>query len=279
MIDPVPALTRHPSFAVLPADALRAVAGRAVVRAYDPGALVFLEGEPAQGLYIVASGAVRLFKASESGKEQDLYHAGVGDSFNDAAAVDGGPTLANAQALESSLVLVVGRDALVALLAQHPEFGLAMARGLAGRLRTMSGLAADLALRHLVSRVAQLLIQRAGPEPALTLPTRQKLAAMVGTVREVATRILKHLERRRVIRLEARGRISILDRGALERLARLPGEGGRDRPRARAAQKVSRRSAAATSSRRNAVSPRTASISSIRSSARAPAIASDELQT
>ncbi len=276
MVDPLAVLGRHPYFAALPADIQKAIGGRAVVRAYEKGALVCLEGEPPPGLCLVASGRVRVFKASESGKEQDLYHVEAGQSFNDAPAFDGDPTFANAQATEPSVILLIRREALLELLAQYPEIGLAVVRLLARRLREVSSLAGDLALRHLVARVARLLLRLSEDRPVVTLPTRQKLAAMVGTVREVATRALKRLERRGMIRLEPAGRVAILDRAALHRLTRSPWPPA---PAPGSPQKVRSRSAAATSSRRKAVSPRTSSISPMRSSARPPQMASDELQT
>jgi CRP-like cAMP-binding protein len=223
MIDPVTILGQHPGFALLPADIQKAVAQRAVVRAYEAGALVHLEGEPDRSLYLVASGLVRIFKASEDGKEQDLHHVEPGQSFNEAAALDGEPTLANAQATEPSVLLLVGRESLSELMTEHPQIAWTVARVLAGRLREVSSLAGDLALRHLVARIAGILLHRAERESVVTLPTRQRLAAMVGSVREVATRALRHLEHRGAIRLEPRGKVAILDPTALGRLTRKPG--------------------------------------------------------
>jgi CRP/FNR family transcriptional regulator len=193
-----------------------------VIRAYEKGSLVYLEGEPSQGLYLVASGSVRVFKASDDGREQDLHRLGPGQSFSDAAAFDGGPTIANAQATESSIVLFLSRNALVELLRTHPEIGLGVARVLAGRLREVSSLAGDLSLRHVMARVAGVIGRLAGRDSTVTLPTRQELAAMTGTVREVATRALRELAKAGVIRLEPRGRVSIVDRATLERLSGSP---------------------------------------------------------
>ncbi|MBI1894261.1 MAG: winged helix-turn-helix domain-containing protein, partial [Candidatus Rokubacteria bacterium] len=67
--------------------------------------------------------------------------------------------------------------------------------------------------------VAGVLLRLAGGESVVILPTRQELAAMVGTVREVATRTLRQLERQGAIRLEPGRRTIIRDRAALERLS------------------------------------------------------------
>jgi CRP-like cAMP-binding protein len=221
MMDPLATLGRHPYFAVLPADILKAVATRVVVRAYERGALVYMEGEPSQGLYLVASGGIRVFKASEDGKEQDLHHVGPGQSFSDAAAFDGNPTIANAQTVEPSVVLLIRRQALLELLREYPDIGLAVIGILAGRLREVSGLAGDLALRRLSARVASVVLRLAEADSVATLPTRHEFAAMVGTVREVATRALRHLEDDGLVRLEGR-RVRILDRVGLQRFIGIP---------------------------------------------------------
>ncbi len=217
-----PALLRlHPYFAPLPAAALAAVARRAAVTAYDRGQLIFQQGERGAGLYLVVTGSVRVFKASPEGKEQVLHHVGPGQSFNDVAALDGGPSPASAQALERTTVLVVGRDQLLELMRRHPDVAVAVVQSLSARLRAVSSLVEDLALRHVVSRVAAALL-RLADGATVTLPTRQEFAAMVGTVREVVTRALGHLERQGAIRLEPRGRATILDRAVLERLSEIP---------------------------------------------------------
>jgi CRP/FNR family transcriptional regulator len=220
-VDPLETLGRHPYFSAMPVPILKAVATRAIVRAYDRGSLVYLEGEPSPGLYLVASGGVRVFKASDDGKEQDLHHIGPGQSFGDAAAFDGNSTIANAQAMEPSVVLLIRREALLELIREYPEIGVAVIGVLAARLREVSGLAGDLALRRLTARVAGVVLRLADMQPVATLPTRQELAAMVGTVREVATRALRYLEDAGLVRLEGR-RVRILDRAGLRHLSGIP---------------------------------------------------------
>lgn len=218
-IDPLAVLRQHPYFATVPASVLGAVGRHVIVKTYGRGALIFAEGDRAQGLHLVASGAVRVFKASPEGKEQVLHHIGPGQSFNDVAAFDGGPSPASAQAVEPTTVLLVRGESLVELMRRHPEIALAVVRALSARLRQMSNLVEDLALRHVVSRVAAALLRLAGDGAVALLPTRQELAAMVGTVREVATRALVHLERQGAVRLGPGRRATILDRPTLHRLS------------------------------------------------------------
>ena len=217
-VNPALALSRHAFFAALDADVLDAVVRRAVLRLYEKGAFIYVEGETVPGIYIVVSGTVRLFRTSEDGREQDLFHASASESLNDASAFDGKPTIATAQAIEPTMLVLISSDALAALMRDHPQIASAVIREMAARLRDLARLAGDLSLRRVVSRMAGILLRLAGTRPVAELPTRNELAAMVGTVREVATRTLRQLEAAGVLRLEGRS-VSILDRGQLERLS------------------------------------------------------------
>ena len=210
MTDPLAVLSRHPYFASLPARVVAAVRSRVITRSYDKGGRIYAEGDEPQGLYLVASGSVRIFKSSAAGREQDLHHL--------AAAFDGEPTIANAEPMERSVVLLVPRQALRDLMMEYPEIGLSVTRVLAARVRGLSALAADLALRHVVSRVSAVIARRPALDSVVTLPAHHELAAMVGTVREVATRALTHLQKVGAIHLEPRGRVRILDRRLLNEL-------------------------------------------------------------
>jgi CRP/FNR family transcriptional regulator len=217
-VNPAAALARHAFFAALDADVLDAVVRRAVLRLYEKGAFIYVEGETVPGIYIVVSGTVRLFRTSEDGREQDLFHASASESLNDASAFDGKPTIATAQAIEPTMLVLISGEALTALMRDHPQIALAVIREMAARLRDLARLAGDLSLRRVSSRMAGVLLRLAGARSVAELPTRNELAAMVGTVREVATRTLRQLEVGGVLRLEGRS-VSILDRGALERLS------------------------------------------------------------
>jgi len=71
-------LARVPIFFDLSDAELKFLSDRAVTRHYDSGNLIFSEGDPCAGLYIVESGDVRIFKTSAGGREQVLTieHAG-----------------------------------------------------------------------------------------------------------------------------------------------------------------------------------------------------------
>jgi CRP/FNR family transcriptional regulator len=215
MVDVPSVLARHPFFAPLSPGVLASVVGRVVIRVYEKNALLYLEGERAPGLFVVASGNVRVFKTSPEGRDQDLYHASAGESLNGASAFEEARTIANAQATEPAVILLIRREVLGELIREHPQVAAAVLRVFSGRLRELATLVGDLSLRDVTGRLGGLLLRLAGDTTVAALPRRSDLAARVGTVREVVTRALRALESSGAIRLEG-GAVVILDRVQLE---------------------------------------------------------------
>ena len=193
-------------------------------RSYRKDESVLHEDEPCRGLYVVLAGRVKVFKLSAVGREQVLRVLGPGRTFNDVPVFDGGRNPASISALEDSRIALIPKDRILALVDHHPRVAQAVIRVLASRLRAMTVLIEDLALRGVVARVAKLLLDcAAGRETVIedraggcARLTQQQIAAMTGSVREVVQRALKTLEREGVIET-GRARVRILDPAALER--------------------------------------------------------------
>ena len=101
-LDPVQTLRRVPFFAVLPPEDLRALASHCVVRRLAKDELLFAEGDLSDGLFVVQAGAVKLFKMSESGREQVLVIERAGSTVGELALFDGGNLSTSAAALEQN---------------------------------------------------------------------------------------------------------------------------------------------------------------------------------
>jgi len=208
-----------PYFARLETDALEAISTSAVNRNYDRGQVIFLEGDPVAGLFIVDEGRVKLYKLSREGREQVVKLAGPGEFFNEVAVLDGGPNPVSAMALRESQVWVIDRQSLLLLLEQYPAVAVSVIEALAAHARHLISLVEDLSLRTVSARLAKLLItQAAGGGDAPRRLTQQEMAAQLGTVREMVGRALRDLEDEGIIRFD-RHRILILDREALEEKA------------------------------------------------------------
>lgn len=192
------------------------------VRALEMGETILLEGEPVDGLYAVRSGSVRVFKSSPEGKEQVLIVLGPGDTFNDVPAFDGGPNPASVQAAApGTCVIVVPIAEIGRLLTTDVRVAANAARVLAARLRHLTMLVEDLSLRHIIQRVARLILEESARAGAVAL-TQQEMAARVGTAREVVSRALRDLERHGAI-ARRHNQIVLVDARVLEQLVQQGG--------------------------------------------------------
>ena len=184
----------------------------------DRAEMVLLEGESAANLYFVASGVVKVFKTSAEGKEQILSIVRPGESFNDVPIFDGGPNPASARTMGPVLLYGIKKSDMEAILRDHPQIALNVIKVLARRVRHLVSLVEDLSFKHVIGRVAKILLEHIGGEmgrgPRLT---QQEMAAMAGTAREVVGRSLKALEEEGAIKLD-RHRIIITDKEALQNI-------------------------------------------------------------
>jgi len=201
-------------FSDLAAGDLEALGSAMLKRSYPAGQIVLLEGAASSVLYVVQAGRLKLFKTSPKGREQVLRLLRHGDMFNEVAVFDEGPNPASAQAIEDCTLYLLRRRDLLRFVAERPGIALAVTRTFARRLREALALVEDLAFRDVTSRLAKILLEGTGE----TRLTQELLAAMAGSRREVVGRALKALSQEGAVRL-ARGKIHVLDRAALERLA------------------------------------------------------------
>jgi len=188
----------------------------------DRAEMVLLEGESATNLYFVASGVVKVFKTSAEGKEQILSIVRPGESFNDVPIFDGGPNPVNAQAMGPVLLYGIKKNDMESILRNHPKIALNVIKVLASRVRHLVLLVEDLSFKHVIGRVAKILLEHIGGEigrgPRLT---QQEMAAMAGTAREVVGRSLKALEEEGAIKFDHH-RIIITDKEALKEIMGAP---------------------------------------------------------
>ena len=88
------------------------------------GTILFGEGDPCAGLFLVASGKIRIFKLSPTGREQVLSVEGPGSSFAELPVFDGGNYPASASALEDAEVLFISRKDFQNFCREHPDVAL-----------------------------------------------------------------------------------------------------------------------------------------------------------
>lgn len=191
-------------------------------RRYAKNAVLFLEGEPGQAVFIIRRGRIKISKSTADGREQILHMLKDGDIFAEVVLFDQGPYPATAEAAEDSVVMVLQSRDMEELLLKQPVLAVKMLRLMGRRLRQAQLLIRDLALQDTYGRLAGLLLRfvrregkrtREGVILELEL-TRQEMASMIGTSRETVARILNRFQKEGILSLD-RQRILILDEGKL----------------------------------------------------------------
>jgi len=228
---PVPAQNPHEElkdrlgafslFQGLAGETLALLAGASRRRECAPGEVVFMEGEPTQGLYILESGWVRVVKTSEQGREQVLQFVGPGEAFNTVRIFTRGLSPATAVALEPSTAWLVPREIILRLLQERPEFAQRVLENMAERMLHLAGLVADLSLRTVSERLADLILAQA-EGGVLNRPkwfTIAELAARLGTVPDVVQRAIGKFQSDGLLDVSRR-EIRVLDEAGLRQLAR-----------------------------------------------------------
>ena len=203
-------------------DELAYISERALLRPHSAGETIFLEGEPALGLWIVESGTVKIFKLSQNGDEHILHLRGPGDTFNDIGALDGGNNPAGAAALSPEvLVWLVPSEVISYVVARNPQIALNVIRFLARRVLTLVGQIEDLALYSVIVRLARFLLKQA-EDPSLSGPgiTRTAIAAHINTTPQTLSNVLHSLEDAGAIEFD-RHRILIVNKAVLSSIAML----------------------------------------------------------
>lgn len=212
-------LQEFPFFAGLDEQTYDELLAGSTSRRVEKGETLFLDGEHCRGMYLVQSGVIKIYKLSESGKEQILTLARPGDAVAELPLFDGGDYPASAAALEDSVVLFVPATLVNELLERRPQLCRSVITALAKRLRKLVELVEDLSLRHVRERLARLLLEEAGGKLVFHLAfTNEELAARLGSVRDVISRTLSGLQAEGLIRLEGR-RVEIISPRGLAELA------------------------------------------------------------
>ncbi len=216
-------LGRVPVFSTLEQDDLGRIAQLAVPRSFEPGQIVFREGDASDTCYVVRSGRARAIREHADGRAITLATFGPGDIFGELAMFEDELRSATVEAVQhTSVVAVLGPD-MRRLMVEHPEISMRLVVALGRRLRETNDRLAKQSFQTVQSRVAVVLSELVAQavvagEPArevLLTTTQADLAKLAGSSRESASRFLAVLERAGVIS-QGRGRLVVHDPSALE---------------------------------------------------------------
>lgn len=199
---------------------LRSLRPKAVeVHAVD-GTPLFAPGDAGENYLVPISGRVRVEQTAPSGRTVVLYRVepGEGCVMTTTCLLSGRDYSAWGYAEGDVTALAIGANAFQDLLGQDASFRAAVLAAFSERLVELTGVIDDLLVARVDVKLARWLGEASGTAPVIET-THERIAAEIGSVREVVSRLLKDFERRGWIAL-SRGRVEVRDGGALARVAR-----------------------------------------------------------
>jgi len=187
-----------PIFNNFPFEELSEIAKITELESYDKDAIVFRENTTGDNLYFILSGIVRIYKTAQDGKTKTLAYLEKGDFFGEMTAFVSGERSASARAMEPCKVAVINNKDLLTLISKNPRIARHFLDTMTMRLREADKQIQALTFQNVQSRLTVLLFDLADRHGKQTdtgilidFPiTHQELANMVGTAREVVSRIL-----------------------------------------------------------------------------------------
>ena len=175
---------------------MQALSAHAVTRTFPKSTVIISEGDPAESLYIIVSGRVKVFVADPGGREIVLLTQGPGEYFGE-MMLDEGPRSASIMTLDKSVFLVIRKADLREFLVHNPGFAVRLIEKLIHRVRSLTASVKSLALMDVYGRVARLLLELAEERDGVWVIgerlTQQDIASRVGASREMVSRIFKDL--------------------------------------------------------------------------------------
>lgn len=209
--------SRSPLFSVLSPDEIESLVALAVERSFRAGEVLFEEGMPCEGLYILAAGTVKISKTSPSGRTIMLAMESAPSTVAEVPLFDGGDYPASVSAVEDTVAYLLPKGAFRRFCETHPKVPIKVLGVVGQRLRQLVRLVETVTFGSMRQRVARTLLefaeQSGGAEFEFPV-THEELALRLGTVREVVSRNLARFQAEGLIRI-AKRQVIVVDPDAL----------------------------------------------------------------
>jgi CRP/FNR family cyclic AMP-dependent transcriptional regulator len=197
----------------------------APMKTYPAGALVYSPHQPVETLFILKKGRIRIFRVSPDGRALTTAIIEPGTIFGEMIIVGLRMHDSFAEALDDVVVCVMTRADVQRLLLGDARIAARISETLGRRLGELEQRLADAIFKTVPERIASTLLTLASTHTSRPLGrgiqvklTHEQLAALAGTSRETATKILGEFADQGLLSL-GRGRITILDTTTMRRIS------------------------------------------------------------
>lgn len=189
---------------------------------YPKGALLFVEGQPARGVYVLCEGRVKLSSTSSDARVIITRIVRPGEILGLCSVLTGGTYEVTAETLEPCHVNFVRRDDFLRLLAVHAEASLRAAQQLSRNYRAALEQVRMLGLSHSAAgKLARFLLEAGdglSEEHVKLALTHEEIGQLIGASRETVTRLFSEFKQEHIIEVKG-STLRLSDRRALESLA------------------------------------------------------------
>ncbi len=197
-------------FCCISEDSLNLFQVSKITNTYPSGSMLFIEGQPANGVYILCQGNVKLYTCSQDGKVVILHIAKPGEILGLSAVVAGGDYEVSAEVIEPCQINYVRRKDFLDMVEQRSDVAMRAVEHLSQQYQAAYDQIRSFGLTNSVAgKLARLMLswcrESGNGQGAvrLKLPfTHEEIAEMIGTSRETVTRLLKDFRQNELITLK-----------------------------------------------------------------------------
>jgi CRP/FNR family transcriptional regulator, cyclic AMP receptor protein len=182
-------------FADVPVHYLAHLETLSISRKYPKNTVLVTEGDESTHLYIIRKGTASAYLNHEDGRQVNLNYMHDGDYFGELSLLDGKPRSASVITVTDCEIILISKTHFHELLHKHPEFTMLLLTELTRRVRELTDSVKDMALLDVYGRVSSTLEKLCDENKRIHNPkvTHQDIANMVGSSREMVSRIMKQL--------------------------------------------------------------------------------------
>lgn len=205
-----------PIFNHLQYDEMLEIVKTSKTKTFKKGEMVFRAGEPSEHLYILHKGQVKIYRLSESGKEQLIRIMEPGDFMGELALFTDESLTSYAEALKDTEICAIHKSEMKEMLLSNPSISLKIIEEFSRRLNDTEKNIESISSRDSEKRLASYLLEVSAGNEEITLPMSKKdLASYMGMTRETLSRRLSSFQDQGLISMSGQRKIRILDVEAL----------------------------------------------------------------
>jgi CRP/FNR family transcriptional regulator, cyclic AMP receptor protein len=178
---------RRPSFS--PKAFLAKVGEGRNIGKYRKSEIVFSQGDPADKVFYIQKGKVKVTVVSEQGKEAVVAILGPSEFFGEGCLAGQNQRLSTAATMDASVIVGLEKSAIVRLLHEEPSFSEMFIAHLLGRTIRVEADLVDQLFNSSEKRLARMLLllanfgKEGSPQPMIAKISQETLAEMIGTTR------------------------------------------------------------------------------------------------